>query len=212
MAATNILTTIKDSISDFFQVGSKGIIGIDIGFSAIKIAEASKMSDGSFKILHYASVNLPEGSIIENEIQKEDEILQALQLCLKQLRSSNRFACVGISGPNTIIKRLQLASGPDEEIEDQVSWEIEQYLPFPIDEGNVSYSIVAENQSGGVDVIIGAARKTVINSFKDVLERGGVKVKIVDLCAAATLNVVESVMPKDFRAQGKSSEDSFYDL
>lgn len=204
MNAKSVIENIKEKVGEAFYVGPKGIIGIDIGLSAVKMAEVSKQSDGSYKLINYSSVNLPEGTIIEDEIQKEDEVLKALQTGLKQLKSSNRFACIGISGPNTLIKRLQLAGGTEEEIEDQVIWEAEQYLPFPIDEGNISFSIIGENQGGGVDVIIGAAKKTIIESFKEMIERSGVKVKIVDLCAAAVINVFESVMGDEIQIKGKT--------
>ncbi len=204
MDSKNIVEGIKEAISEMFQVGPKGVIGIDIGLSAIKFAEVSQLSDGSFKINRYAAVDLPEGTIIEDEIQKEDEILQALQTGLSKLGSSNKIACIGLSGPNTLIKRLQLAGGTDEEIEDQVIWETEQYLPFPIDEGNISFSIIGENQGGGVDVIIGAAKKSLVANFKEIVERSNLKVKIVDMSAAATLNVMESVFGDVVKVRGKT--------
>lgn len=204
MSSKNIIDTIKNKIGDAFYVGPRGIIGVDVGLSAIKMAEIAKQSDGSYKLLNYSAVNLPEGTIIEDEIQKEDEILKALQAGLKALRSSNRYACIGLSGPNTLIKRLQLAGGTAGEIEDQVLWEAEQYLPFPIDEGNISFSVIGENQGGGVDVIIGAAKKSIVESFKGVIERSGIKVKIVDLCVAATINVFENTMGDVVQARGKT--------
>ncbi|MDD4976023.1 MAG: type IV pilus assembly protein PilM [Bacteriovorax sp.] len=204
MSLKNIVDTIRDKIGDAFYVGPKGIIGVDIGLSAVKFAEVAKQSDGSYKLLNYSAVNLPEGTIIEDEIQKEDEILKALQAGFKGLNSSNRFVCIGLSGPNTLIKRLQLAGGSEEEIQDQVFWEAEQYLPFPIDEGNISFSVIGENQGGGVDVIIGAAKKTIVESFKEIVERSGVKVKIVDLSAAATINVFENVMGEEVQTKGKT--------
>jgi type IV pilus assembly protein PilM len=204
LSSKNIVDSIKDKVGDLFYVGPKGIIGIDIGLSAIKMAEVAKQADGSYKILRYSSVALPEGTIIEDEIQKEDEILKALQQGLKELHSSNKFACVGLAGPNTLIKRLQLAGGTPEEIEDQVTWEAEQYLPFPIDEGNISFSVIGENQGGGVDVIIGAAKKSIVNSFKEVVERTSLKVKIVDLTASATLNVFDLVMSQQGTTRGKT--------
>lgn len=200
----NIIEDLKEKVNDMLYVGPKGVIGIDIGLSAIKVAEVSLLSDGNYKINRYASVELPEGTIIEDEIQKEDEIIKALQEAVKELGSGNKFACVGISGPNTLIKRLQLAGGAAQEVEDQVVWETEQYLPFPIDEGNISFSVIGENQGGGIDVIVGAAKKTVVLAFKDMVEKTGLKVKIVDLGAAATINVFESVMGDEVKARGKT--------
>ncbi len=204
MASKSIIETIKDKIEELIYVGPKGVIGIDIGLSAIKMAEMSQQSDGSYKLTSYSEEELPEGTIIEDEIQKEDEILKALQACIKKLDTRNKFACVGLSGPNTLIKRLQLAGGTDEEIEDQVIWEAEQYLPFPIDEGNIAFSVVGENQGGGVDVIVGAAKKSIVASFKEIIERANLKVKIMDHSAAAVINVFENVMSEVIQTRGKS--------
>jgi type IV pilus assembly protein PilM len=204
LGSKNIVKSVIDKVGDLIYVGPKGLIGIDIGLSAIKMAEVQKQSDGSFKLIRYSSVPLPEGTIIEDEIQKEDEILQALQQGLKELKRSNKFVCIGLSGPNTLIKKLQLAGGTYEEIEDQVSWEAEQYLPFPIDDGNISFSVVGEHQGGGVDVIIGAAKKSIVQTFKEIVERANVKVKIVDLNAAATLNVAEFVLGEELQTEGKT--------
>ena len=197
MASQNIIDTIKDKIGEVFSLGAGGLVGVDVGLSAIKLAVVNKQSDGSYKLMNYASVDLPEGTIGEDEIQKEDEFLKAMQTAIKKLDSNSRIACVGLSGPNTLIKRLQIAGGSEDEIEEQSIWETEQYLPFPIEEGNISYSLVGENQSGGVDVIIGAAKKSVVNSYKEIIERSGLKIKIVDHSAAAVLNVFEHVMDEE---------------
>ena len=204
MNLSDAISKLKDKIEDMFYVGPKGVIGIDIGLSAIKLAEVIQTSPGVYKINKYASIALPEGTIIEDEIQKEDEILKALQKGIKELNSSNKFVCLGLSGPNTIIKRLQLAGGASEDLEDQVIWEAEQYLPFPIEDGNVSFSVIGENPGGGVDVIIGAAKKNVIDSFKEIIERSKLKVKIIDLNAAATINVFEEVMGEEVKSKGKT--------
>lgn len=204
MDAKKLIDDLRESLADMFPGGPRGVIGIDIGMSAIKLAEVSVLSDGAYKLNRFASVPLPEGTIIEDEIQKEDDLLKALQKGVEDLGSSHRFACVGLTGPNTLLKRLQLAGGSPEEIEDQVTWETEQYLPFPIDEGNISFSVVGENQGGGIDVIIGAAKKTVVATFKDLVERSNLKVKIMDLSAAATLNVIENVFGEEIKERGKT--------
>ncbi len=204
MELKELIEQVKEQITEMLGSANKSVIGIDLGISAIKLAEVTKVSDEKYKLQRYASVPLPEGTIIEDEIQKEDEILKALQQGLKQLNSSISNVCIGLSGPNTLIKRLQLAGGALEEIEDQVSWEMEQYLPFPIDEGSISHSIIGENQGGGVDVVVGAAKKSLITTFKELVEKANLKVKIVDLNAAATLNVFEAYLGADAKTQGKT--------
>lgn len=195
---------IQEKIGDILSPNTASVIGIDIGMSAIKFADISKLSDGNYKINRFVVKDLPDGTVIEDEIQKEDELLQALQQGLKELNSNSKFVCLGLSGPNTLIKRLQLAGGMAEEVEDQVIWETEQYLPFPVDEGNISFSIVGENPGGGLDVIVGAVRKNVLKTFKELVERANVRVKIVDLNAAAVFNMFEYLLGEGAMVKGKS--------
>lgn len=183
-------TKVKEYIDDRFYFGPVGLIGIDFGLSAIKFAEVVKSGDG-YKLNKYISVDLPEGSIIEDEINKEDEVIKCLQDGLSQLKSSYKWVCLSVSGPNTVIKRLQLPGGTNEEVEDSVFWEIEQYLPYPLEEANISFSILGENSGGGLDVIIGAAKKSLVLNYVELVERLQYKVKVVDLGIAALMNVFD---------------------
>ncbi len=110
MEEKSIKDKIKEFLDDKFYVGPKGIIGIDFGISAIKLCEVSKTSDG-YKVNKYVSIDMPEGTIIEDEIHKEDELLRTLQQGIKELNTSNKWVCLGLSGPNTVIKKLQLPGG-----------------------------------------------------------------------------------------------------
>ena len=104
----NISNLIQSQINEFFEASTTNVIGIDIGMSAIKFADVSKLSDGSFKINRFVIKKLPDGTVIEDEIQKEDELIQILQEGLKELNSNLKTVCLGLSGPNTLIKRLQV--------------------------------------------------------------------------------------------------------
>jgi len=181
------------NIKDALNIGSKALVGIDIGLSCIKIAEV-KHTNNDCKLLSYASVDLPEGSLIEDEIQKEDVIVKAIEKALEQARITAPNACIGLFGPNTVARKLQLAGGSYEEIEDQVSWEAEQYLPFPIEESSIAFHVYGENEGGGIDVMVAAAKNDIIQNFKEVVEKTKIKVKIVDLQVVAITNVFEFVM------------------
>ena len=196
---------LKDSIQDLVSVGPKNIIGIDIGLSAVKVAEMTvNEKDKKYKLLRYASVRLPEAAIIEDEIQKEEEIVNAIDDAISKSGSPAKLATIGLSGPNTIARRLQVAGGSAEEIEDQVMWEAEQYLPFDIDMSTVCHHQIGENEGGGADVLIAAARNDVAESFKSLVEKANVKVKVADLNLLAITNIFEIVMSDRLEEGGES--------
>lgn len=193
MALNEALDKIISPLKDILNVGGNAMVGIDIGLSAIKVAEVDG-DDGDYTLVRYASVPLPEGSIIEDEIQKEEEIVEAIKEALTTAGITAKSASIGLSGPNTVARKLQLAGGTDEDIEDQVIWEAEQYLPFDIDLSTVDFHIVGENEGGGVDVIVAAVRNDVVLGFKELVEKAEVKVKVADLGLLALTNVFELVM------------------
>ena len=184
--------------------GNKELAGLDIGLSAIKLAVVAKDGE-NFVLKKYCQVSLPEGAIIEDDIQKPEEITQALVEAANDLEISPLSCTIGISGPNTVVKKLQLAGGSDEEVAEQVDWEAEQYLPFEIEESVVAHHKIGENEGGGVDVIVGAAKNNVISEFGDIVKSAGGKVKIVDLSIIAVANVFEHVQ----REKLKDNDNSF---
>ena len=198
------LKEILSEVQDFLGLGSKTLWGLDIGGSSVKIAALSKLSGERYKLINYASVKLPEGTIIESEIHDPDALGKAIKECIRKSGVSGNQVCLGLSGSGTVARRLQLAGGSEEEIEDQLTWEAEQYLPFPLEECKYSFYVMGENEGGGVDVIVGAARNELIDNAASVLKGIGLKVKVVDLGILALTNVFDVVASKEVEFEGQS--------
>ena len=168
----------------------KELVGVDIGQSSVKVSKITVKND-TYTLVKYASVPLPEATIIEDEIQDEEALRDALNEAFAEAKIKDPYVCLGLSGPNTVIKKLQLAGGEDEELEDQVTWEAEQYLPFPVEDCNIDWYVVGENMGGGLDVIVCAIKKDILESFRSILASVGKTVKVVDLCPLAITNIFE---------------------
>ena len=200
-----IIEELVEQVKDALKLGPRNLIGIDIGFSAIKIVELKKIKDEKYELVRYAFEPLPEAAIIEDEIQNQEQVVEAIKTAYDSQKFSTPLVALGLWGANTVARRLQLAGGSAEEIEDQVIWEAEQYIPFDIEDSAISFHIVGENEGGGVDVIVAAARKELIDTFRDLVENAGLKVKIVDLVQIALLNVFELVAADALAENERSS-------
>lgn len=189
-----IIDQYSKKFKDVFDFGPKTLIGLDIGQSAIKAAVLSSDKKSiSFKLEYFNYVSLSEGAIIEDEIHREEEIVEAIKQIAKGAGAGVNKVCLGLAGQSTISRRLQLAGGSVEEIEEQVSWEAEQYIPFNPEESSLSFHVVGENEGGGVDVVVASARNGLIQTFKELVEAADLRVKIVDLNALAVLNLFRFV-------------------
>lgn len=171
-------------------------IGLDIGAHSIKVCELSG-GIGKLKIERFGIYTLSEAAIIEDEIQKPSEISEGVVEALNSAGIKSKMMCLGLYGPNTMTKRLNTPEGTKEEIEDHVLWEAEQYITFGADDSMIDFHILGENEGGGKDALVAAAKNDVIDSFIDLLKDAKINVKIVDLNVIALSNIFEEVAGDD---------------
>ena len=148
--AKKVIGDISEMISDSLNLGSNKVIGLDIGLSAVKACLIDKSGKNKYKLTRYASYPLPEASLIEDEIQKQEEIVEAIEIVVNRLKTKLKNICMGLSGPNTVARKIQLAGGTDDEIQEQVSWEADQYLPFEVEESSMAFHNLGKNEGGGL--------------------------------------------------------------
>lgn len=167
-------------------------IGLDIGAHSIKVCELSG-TPGKFKIEKFGVITLPEASLIEDEVQKPSDIVDSIASALEDAKIKSRTVCLGLFGPNTMTKRLSVPEGTKEEIEDQIMWEAEQYITFGADESQIDFHILGDNEGGGKDAFVAAAKNDLIESFSELLKQAKLNIKFVDLNVIAISNVFEEI-------------------
>lgn len=190
------MSSLMKKYKDFMANFEKGeLVGIDIGLSAVKVALLSIPKKNRYILQHYASIPLSEAAIIEDEIQKPDEIIDAILECLGQAKIKKKIVNLGMDGPNTITKRLQVPDGSKEDIEDNILWESEQYIPFGADESEIAFEILGKIESDDVvDTIVAAVSLPVVDSYIDIIKSSELIVKNVDLNVFAITNMFEVIV------------------
>ena len=124
-------------------------------------------------------------------------LFDALNEAIRLSGSKAKAACMGIFGPNTVTKRMQVPDGSPEDVEDHVMWESEQYIPFGVDDSEIVHQVIRENEGGGFDVIMAAARIDLVESYMDILKQCGLTVRVVDLNIFALSNFFEALFYED---------------
>lgn len=198
-----ILEGFIESFTDSLKLGNRSIFGIEVASSSVKIAELTKGKTGYF-LKNFAIQPLPEGAILDDEIHNRDAVVNAIQVAIKGAKVSSSFACLGLSGPLTVVRKIQLAGGNKDEIAEQVEWEADQYIPFDSSESRISHYVIGENEGGGVDVVVAAAKNEFIEDYKDIIGSSGKKLKIVDLSQIALLNIINMTAGDEISSDGKS--------
>jgi len=174
--------------------GRKSAIGLSIGSSSIKLVELKKGKSG-WKLLHFGMVALPQDCIVNREIVNPVAITESLKTLLSQVRLQSRQVCISLSGNAVILKRMQLEVPNMKELQDQVFWEAEQYLPFDVSEVVMDYQLLSKGKDGNADVLLIAVKRSILDAYMACVEDAGLEPSVVDLDFFALQNAFEANYP-----------------
>lgn len=163
------------------------LLGVDISSSSVKLLELSK-SGNKYRVESYAVEPLPANSVVEKNINDAEVVGEIVKKVVSKSRTSNKLAAVAVAGSAVITKTIQMSAGLNEqELEDQISVEADQYIPYPLDEVAIDFEVLGESETNSeqVDVLLAACRKENVELREDSLEIGGLTTRIVDVEAYA---------------------------
>jgi type IV pilus assembly protein PilM len=172
-----------------FGFGAKPIIGLDIGSSAIKLVEVEKKRNG-WVVRSFSSVALPEDTIIDGEIVNHAAVVESIKTLVKEASPRSKLVCTSVAGASVIIKHISIPKTGPKELEDQVYWEAEQYIPFDMKDISLDYEVVAEEDAEGkMDILLVAAKKDFIDKRLGTLKEAGLEAEVLDVDVLALANV-----------------------
>jgi len=174
--------------------GGKSAIGLSIGSSSIKLVELKKSKNG-WKLLHFGMVALPPDCIVNREIVNPVAVTEGLKALLSQLKLQTRQVCISLSGNSLFLKRMQLEVPNMKELQDQVFWEAEQYLPFDVSEVVMDYQLLSKGKDSSADVLLVAVKRSVLDTYMGCVEDASLQPTIVDAEFFAIQNAFEANYP-----------------
>jgi len=163
------------------------LLGIDISSSSVKLLELSRSGD-KYRVESYAVEPLPENSVVEKNINDAELVGEVVKKVLAKSRTNTRLAAVAVAGSAVITKTIQMGAGlNDQDLENQITVEADQYIPYPLDEVSIDFEVLGESETGAdqVDVLLAACRKENVELREDALEIGGLDARVVDIEAYA---------------------------
>ena len=173
--------------------GKSSVIGLDIGASSVKAVEiALKSKDKGFELRSLGQASLPSEAIVQGAFLNSSAIVDAIREAFDTGRISGKDVAASVSGHSVIVKRVNLPQMSREELEDQIQWEAEQYIPFDVNEVNLDFQILDSNEEEGqMDVLLVAAKKDLIDDYCQVISEAGLNPVAIDIAGFAIQNAYE---------------------
>jgi len=169
------------------------LVGLDIGSSSIKVAQIVDSKRGP-ALKHFGIVDIAHGAIEEGTINDPESVAQSIQQLFKSYHIKESNVAVSIGGYSVIVKKINVQTMAEEQLQETIHFEAEQYIPFDISDVNLDFQILGDNESNPnqMNVFLVAAKKEMVNDYINLVNLAGLNPCIVDVEAFALQNTFES--------------------
>ncbi|WP_428510283.1 pilus assembly protein PilM [Roseateles sp.] len=160
------------------------MIGLDISSSSVKLVELGQSASGELVLERFATESFEKGWITDGQIEKFDEVADAVRRVVARSGSRTRDAVLAMPQSAVITKKIMLPAGlRDEELEIQVEAEANQYIPFSLDEVSLDFCVIGPSPTsvGDVEVLIAASRKDRVQDRQGLAEAAGLRPVVLDI-------------------------------
>src|SRR5665647_2249183 len=202
------------SLGSLFSRQPAPMLGLDVSTSGVKLVELGRNKAGNLVLEHCASVPLEHGWITDGNIEKFDEVADAIRRLVKKSGTKTRNVAMALAPSAVITKKIILPGGlSDQELELQVETEANQYIPFPLDEVSLDFCLIGPSatSAGDVEVLIAASRREKVQDIQGLAEAVGLKPVIVDVESYASRLALARLIEK-LPSQGVGSIVALFEL
>ncbi len=184
-------------IDAWFSRRPAALVGLDISDSSVKLVELGQGPGPALRLDHFAREPLESGWVADGQIEKFDEVVEAVRRVLTKSGCRSRRAALAMPSATVITQKVVLpAHLREDELELQVETEAAQILPFPLDEVSLDFCVLGPHPSlpGELEVLIAASRKDRVQDRQGLIEAAGLRPVVVDVASHAARLALQRIV------------------
>ncbi len=205
--------------SSFFKKETS-VLGIDIGSSAIKVIQIKKKHGravletyGELALGPYAGIEVGRAASVP-----ADKIIEAIKDILREAKTTTTTCGVALPLSSSLISFISIPPVPDKQIADVIAIEARKYIPVPLNEVLLDWSIIPKEdayvtdeesvnvEKQGSDVLVVAIHNQYINDYQTIMAGSGLQptfyeIEIFSSIRAVVDQGVHTVMIVDMGAR-----------
>lgn len=163
-------------------------VGLDIGSYSVKVVSLKRENEVNV-LTGYNIKQIPVGA-------KTSDIEKAVKDALEEIDLHPADVNLSVSGPNVIVRFIDLPKMNKEQLGSALSFEAEKYIPFNINEVIMDSLILGEaDEPGQMRVLLSAAKRDLVESRVNLLDKLGIVVNVMDIDSFALFNAFTASNP-----------------
>ena len=174
---------------------AKKFLTLNIGAATVELAEYEACAKGTLTLVNYGTARLAAPLDGGNA---ETILSPAILEIVREKGIKPGPVAVSISGQMAFQRFAAIPmAGGAEKFEQMVRYEIEQNIPFPIDEMVCDRQIVGDTPDGDKSVLIVAAKVDQVEAITGALASAGFTTELVDVAPLCLVNVLRHARPEE---------------
>jgi type IV pilus assembly protein PilM len=155
-------------------------IGLDIGSTAVRAAELAEGNPPS--VVRAAQVPLPAGAVENGEVKDVEAVTEGLRELWSRGGFKSKKVWMGVGNQRVVVREITLPWLPEKELRQSLGFQVQEYIPMPVDEAVLDYHVIDEAEDEGrrtIRVLLVAAQRAMVDAL--VAAATGAKLEPVGL-------------------------------
>ncbi len=162
------------------------ILALDLGTQTIGVAEFRTGSSGGLILSNYRTTELLADPA--QDATRQAQARMAIQELVGALGYKGQKVNYAIASQAVFTRFVKLPTVDEEQVEQIVSFEAQQNVPYPINEVVWGYQLVESGDSTQVEVVIVAIKSDLLDEINESVEASGLQTTVVDVAPMALYN------------------------
>ena len=180
------------------SVKGEEVIGVDFSYNEIRLAQINSDKSNQWILQKFYALKfegIPEDA---NVLDHPDKLADELKIALQKGKFDTSNAAIAIPVTSAIIRVVTSPLMTDEELNNAVKtdslWENLVQLTDNLDDYSIFHQVINRDTTGNtMDILFVASKLADINSYTDIVEKGGLNAVIIDVKCFALKSAVDQI-------------------
>jgi type IV pilus assembly protein PilM len=144
----------------------KARIGLDVGSTAVRAAELTEGTPPT--VVRAAQVPLPLGAVENGEVRDVPAVSEALRELWTRGGFKSKKVWMGVGNQRVVVREIALPAMPEKELRQSLGFQVQEFIPMPVDEAVLDYHLIEENEIDGrqmIRLLLVAAQKAMVETL-----------------------------------------------
>lgn len=171
----------------------KTTVALEIGAQSVTMGVFTPSGKG-FSLSRYARKEILLDPIEEG--MRMDYVSSAIAELVTELKVKGSDVRNVVSGQQVFMRFIKLITLEDSNVDEQVSYEAQQHIPFPLEDIIYDYEVLPDRGTGETEVLLVAIKKDVLDNLNTQVEGSGLKTRSVDCSITSLYNAFRVSYPE----------------